>query len=362
MAAPIPPVDTSVALPPSVLRAAEAANALHATAYKSDPAPSPQPDPAAGDPPSQPDPAREQSAPQPAPQPAPVTAREQPAPQPQPEPHPEDDSSVTPEQWHHRYLSMKGRFEQSQVTLGSMQEQMSQLGDELQRTQQMIQRPQQQPQQQQPQPQRLVTDQDVQTYGPELLDFIKRASREAVAPDLHNVTQQTRQVSQTLAKQGTAGLYQQMDAQVPSWKEINVNPRFRSWCRSPDVYSGQIRGKLLNAAFQAADAPRVVAFFQGFLNEEVATGQVSGQQPQPQGDPPAPRQAALSLDALAAPGRAKPATGESPASSADKPVFTRAQISAFYSKPVRDSYIGREADRRRDETAIFAAQKEGRVR
>ena len=257
---------------------------------------------------------------------------------------------------------MKGRYDQSQITLGGMQEQLSELADELQRVTAMVRQPQGQPQPQQRQPaQRLVTDQDVQTYGPELLDVIQRAAREAVAPDLQNVTQQTRQVSQQLTKQGVAGLYQQLDAQVPTWKDINVNPRFRAWCRSPDVYSGQVRGSMLNAAFKAADAPRVIAFFQGFLNEEVATGQVSGQQPQPQGDP-APRQAALSLDALAAPGRAKPATGDTPASSAEKPVFTRAQISAFYSKPVRDSYIGRDADRRRDEQAIFAAQKDGRVR
>jgi hypothetical protein len=354
----IPPIDTSVVLPPSVLRAAEAANALHAASYKTDPQPQPQPQEPA------PQPQPQEPAPQPQPQePAPQPQPQEPAPQPQPQsqPQPVDDSNVSPEQWQHRYLSMKGRFEQSQVTLGTMQEQMSELGDELQRTQQAINRPRQQPQQQQPQPQRLLTDQDVQTYGPELLDVIQRAAREAIAPDLNTVRQQTSHVSQQLTKQGTAGLYQQLDAHVPTWKEINVNPRFRSWCRSSDVYSGQVRGKLLNAAFQAADAPRVVAFFQGFLNEEVATGQVSGQQ-QPAAAIQAPRQAALSLDALAAPGRAKPATGDNPASSADKPVFTLAQIKNFYSKPVRDSYVGRDADRLRDEQSIFLAQREGRVR
>jgi hypothetical protein len=246
--------------------------------------------------------------------------------------------------------------------MGMLQEQLTELGDELVRTQQMLRAPQrQQAPQPQPQTQRLVTDQDVQTYGPELIDVVRRAAREAVAPDLQNLATQNQKVTQQVTRQNTQSLYGSLDTHVPTWREINVNPRFKLWCRSPDVYSGELRGKLLNAAFQAADAPRVVAFFQGFLNEEVATGNAPNPQPEPQA-PAAPRQAALSLEAIAAPGRAKPATGATPVSSADKPVFTRAQISAFYTKVRQGAYAGRDQDRQRDEAAIFAAQNDGRVR
>ena len=117
---------------------------------------------------------------------------------------------------------------------------------------------------------------------------------------------------------------------------------------------------MLNTAFRAADAPRVIAFFKGFLNEEVATGQ----QPAPQ--PPASpqtRTAAVPLDTLAAPGRAKPATGaDSTSAPADKPIITRAQIAAFYDQVRRGAYAGRDADKARDEAIIFAAQREGRTR
>lgn len=361
MTAPIAPVDTSVTLPASVLRAAEAANAAHLAAY---PAPAPAPAPQT---PPQPAPQPEpQPQPQPQPQPEPQPQPQpQPEPQPQPQPQPEPEPAVgeeTAEQWRHRYLSMKGRFEQSQVTLGSMQQQMSELGDELLRTQQTVRQPRQQTPTPPPAAPSLITDEDVKTYGPELLDVVRRAAREAIAPDLRQVTAQTRQVSQQVTRQGTVGLYAQLDAQVPTWKTINVDPRFKAWCRSPDVYSGQVRGMLLNAALQAADAPRVIAFFNGFLAEEVATGHTPAPAAAAAASPAVPRQAAMSLDALTAPGRAKPATGDTLPSSADKPIFTRAQISAFYSKPVRDSYIGREQDRARDEQAIFAAQREGRVR
>jgi hypothetical protein len=70
----------------------------------------------------------------------------------------------------------------------------------------------------------------------------------------------------------------------------------------------------------------------------------------------------VDLSTLAAPGRAKPASGNGIAVAADKPVFTRAQISGFYSNAGRNAYAGREADRKRDEAEIFAAQREGRVR
>ncbi|HEV3445121.1 MAG TPA: hypothetical protein VG099_10785, partial [Gemmataceae bacterium] len=286
------------------------------------------------------------------------------APEPPPPPDlsaPEDRSGVDPSSWQGRYFAMEGRFRQSQLTIGQLQQQMSELGDELQRVTAALQQRGPAQDQPPPQPQRLVTDQDVQTYGPELLDVVQRAARQAVAPDLANIANQNRQTRQQVAQTAQQGLYQQLDAGVPNWKEINVNPRFKAWCGSRDVYSGQVRGRLLNAAFQAADAPRVIAFFKGFQTEEVATGNAPAPQPQAAA-PAAPRQAAVALDTLTAPGRAKPATGDTAVASADKPFITRAQISFFYSQQGRQSYAGRDADRKRDEAMIFAAQKDGRVK
>lgn len=365
------PIDDSVAIPPSVKRAAEAAVAAHKAAYGEPEAPHSQ---------VQPDPAREQPGPQPQPEPQSDPAREQTALQTAPQTalqtdpvpqaslsNPEDRSGVDPASWEGRYYAMEGRFRQSQITMGQMQQQMAELGDELQRVTSVLQTrgtAQEQPRQAVQSQARLLTDADVATYGPELIDVVKRAALEAVQPELQQVTQQTRQVNQRVAQTATAGLYQQLDAHCPTWREINVNPRFKAWCRSPDVYSGQVRGRLLNAAFQAADAPRVIAFFKGFQDEEVATGNAPAPQPEPQSASlaPVPRQAAVSLDTLTAPGRAKPATGDTLATSAEKPFVTLAQIRWFYSQAGRASYVGRDAERKADEATIFAAQREGRVK
>jgi hypothetical protein len=257
---------------------------------------------------------------------------------------------------------MKGRFDQATTTIGSMQQQMQELGDELIRTQAVLnqQRRGQQAQQQRAPAPPLLSDKDRETYGPELIDLVQRAAREAVMPDLRQTQTQVQQVNQRVEQQTQQGVYQTLDSQVPTWKEVNTNPRFKAWCALPDVYSGQLRGKLLNAAFRAADAPRVVAFFQGFLAEEVATGNAPAPQPEPGQNPP--RHAAVQLETLAAPGRAKPAGGNSTPAPADKPVFTRAQIQGFYADVRKGVYEGRDADKARDEAAIFLAQREGRVR
>jgi hypothetical protein len=352
MAEALAPIDPNVTVPPGVKAAAEAADAIHKAVY-----------------PTEPDPAEQQGDPQPAAEPQQELPLGAP-PQPDHQPRPTVPESGEHGSWEHRYLAMKGRFDQSQQTLGQMQEQMSELGDELQRTQQALQmaraglvsQPQQRPQRGAPrETPKEITPQDVETYGPELIDFVTRAARGAVAPDLDQVNRQVRSTTQAVRQTAQQRMENELDSRLPQWRDINVSARFKQWVGLRDVYSNQLRRNLIGEAAKAADAPRVAAFFQAFLNEEQATGQMPAPQ-QPPPEAPAPRQAAVDLGSLAAPGRAKPASGNGLAVAADKPVFTRAQISHFYSNAGRAAYAGREADRKRDEQALFAAQTEGRVR
>jgi hypothetical protein len=63
---------------------------------------------------------------------------------------------------------------------------------------------------------------------------------------------------------------------------------------------------------------------------------------------------------LAAPGRAK--TAAPAGGPAEKPFFTTAQITQFYSAVNRGEYRGREDEQKQIENQIFAAQREGRIR
>lgn len=356
MAENLAPVDTSVTVPASVKAAAEAAEAAHKAAY---PPPAPEPPPEA--PPAQPE-ALQLT------QDAPAAPPETPPAPPALEQGHIPESGETGS-WEHRFHGMRGRFEQSQKTLEQMQDTMTQLGDELMRTQQALQfarrgnmeRRQQPPQRPQGPPQ-TVTKEDIDTYGPELIDLVTRAARGAVAPDLQQVTRQVRHTSQQVALTAQQRMEADLDRVLPQWREINVSPRFKQWVSLRDVYSNAVRRELINDAAQAADAPRLAAFFNAFLDEERATGQLPATTPPPPQDtPPAPRAPAVPISSLAAPGRARPASGNGIAST-DKPVFTLAQVKAFYSNEGRKAYVGRDADRQRDEQMIIEAQREGRVR
>lgn len=342
---PLNQVDPNQNVPPSVKRAAERAAALHAAVYSApQPEPTPAPAPVAA------------VVPQPDPTPAPQPAL---APAPQGDPQ-------TEAQWEHKYNSMHGRWKSAQQTIGQMQEQMTQLGDELMRTQALLTRASGVHIQGQPAPasKQLVTAEEIANYSPEMIDVVKRAAVEAIGPELDAVKAENTDLKNRFHRDAVEKVYTALDSAVPDWRTINDSDRFKAWLRLRDVYSGGVRWPLLKAAFQAADAARVTAFFEGFIADEIATGNVEPPTPQPAaGDPPpAPRIAAVPLVSLAAPGRAKPAAGNDGQQPVDKPVITRAEITAFYREVRRGSYVGREAEKDQIERRIFAAQNDGRVR
>lgn len=337
------PVDESVKIPDSVKRATELANSFYVKPAET-PAEAQPAEPAAPAP---------ETPPQAVAPPVPESAPVQPAAEPVAQPSKDD---LRDSEWAQRYNSMKGRWEQSQRTIGSMQEQMSQLADELMRTQQMITQRQAEPE---PAPQKYITPDDVETFGDSFIDVAKRAAQEAVAPELNALRQENQSLKQQVTKSAKMTVAQTLDRDVPNWREVNRNPRFKTWLNLRDIYSGEIRKKLLDVADKAADAPRIVAFFKGFIADEQATGQM---EPAPRAEPQvAPRQAAVALETLTAPGRARPASG-SATTPAEKPIFTRAQISKFYSDVRAGFYNGRAAEKDRFEQEVFAAQREGRVR
>jgi hypothetical protein len=267
---------------------------------------------------------------------------------------PADENDLS---WKHRFLAMQGRHTATTKTIGEMQEQMNQLANELMHVQQQ---PQRQPKAPSRTPQNYLTEQDVENYGPELIQVTQRAALQAVAPQLAEVEQQNAELRRQMAREARRRLDQAVELSVPTYKEIDRNPRWHRWLLGVDVLSGRVRQQLLNEAISAASAPRVISFFRGFLNEEAATGHI---EPAPSSQQPAaPREAAIPLASLAAPGRARPATGGETQFPPDKPLYTRAQIAQLYRQHQKGAYVGREAEWQRQDADIIAAGREGRIR
>lgn len=357
-------VDPNVVIPKHIRDAAAAAEAIHKQAY-AEPQPEAAQQPAADTTPQ----------PEPAPQPE-VTPQSEPAAQPAAQPPVTGgDNSDT---WKHKFLSMQGRWQASQRQLGEVTEINAQLAGELRATQELVEQNRsgtrttqshQVAQTGQPH-EKLITPQDVDTYGNELIDVVQRAAREAVQPELDALKGENAELKKRVITTGQRDVQTALSRDVPSWVAINRSPEFAQWLSLRNIYTGQVRRQLLNDAYAAANAAVVVQVFKDFLTEVKATGGTppasQNQQPQPQ-PAPAPRQPALAMEALAAPGRARPAPGQSDVP-AEKPIYTRAQISNFY-RDVRRArqgqpspYIGNEAEIARIEADIMAAQNEGRVR
>jgi hypothetical protein len=277
----------------------------------------------------------------------------------EPPPQPAD-SDESPEAWKRRFLRMQGSYNASQKTIGEMQEQMTQLGNELLHLQRMPPQSRQQSAPPLPDAPSYLTQEDVQNYGNELIDVTQRAALHAIAPHLMSLEQQNAELQARLAKDTRRILDQQVEMAVPNYREIDRDPRWHRWLLGIDVLSGRVRQQLLNEAISAAQAPRVISFFRGFLNEEAATGH---SEPGPTSrQPAAPREAAVSLSSLAAPGRARPATGGDASLPPDRPIYTRAQIRDLYTAHRKGAYVGREAEWQRQDADIIAAGREGRIR
>ena len=328
MAEHLAPVDESVKVPTAVARAAAAAEAF----YKQ-----PTPDVDKAD-------ATVQIEPTPAVEPA-AEAVTQPTPEPAPEPEPIPQEP----DWEHRYRSMEGRVKQLTELNAMQSNQLAQLST----TVTQLQNPKQ--------PSRpLVTDEERRAYGDDLLSVVERKALEAVQPHISELAQQNYDLQQRVQRDEARTIYDVLGVELPNWREINTSPDFLRWLALPDIYSGNVRSVMLKAAFNSGEAGRVLAFFRGFLADNPQLTGSLGQVPQ-RPAAQAPRQAAVQLRDLAAPGKARPATGNAPVP-AEPIVITNRDIDRFYADVRRGIYAGRNDAKDAKEATIHAAIREGRVR
>ena len=328
------PADPNVKIPDAVKRAAASAEAFY---QPGNPEPADQPEPA-------PEPAPE---PEPAPQQEPVTQLGNPTP----------EQPISEESWEQRYKAMKGRFEASErriadlvSRLDAQQQVIDSLNTKLEAkaaTPPASER------------KKLVTPEEEQDYGAEFLGVVAKKAREELDPEVAALREQVAMLQNQLADVGNyvatstrAQMQAHLDSQVPEWRSLNTNPDFLAWLALPDPLSGDIRQKMLTAAYERNEALRVAAFFKGFLAEEAALNPATARQPAPVTAPK------VDLASFAAPGRAKSAAAPS---SPEKPIISRADITKFYADVAAGKYEGRDSERQAFEKQIFAASRDNRI-
>jgi hypothetical protein len=102
-----------------------------------------------------------------------------------------------------------------------------------------------------------LTDEDVNNYGPELIDVTQRAALQAIQPQLQQLNQQNAQLQQRLAVEARRRLDSEIASAVPDYQTIDRDPRWHRWLLGIDSLSGRVRQTLLNEAIAAGDPHRV---------------------------------------------------------------------------------------------------------
>lgn len=225
-------------------------------------------------------------------------------------------------------------------------------------------------------PSKLVKDEEIKNFGPDLYDFIQRTCRELVLPMLaqraaqpdqriEQVVQQVKTLDQKVQLSDQQKFAAYLDQHVPDWQAQDSNPEFIAWLAEEDAFTGRPRQELLDQAANRFDGPRVATIFKGFQKENATVTP-----PTPAPAPPAPAPAApapspatpRTLDQLVAPGQTKSGPASAP-NEAQKRIYTRAEIDDFNRR--RMSYVmkGRKVPDAlvQEERAILAAANEGRV-
>lgn len=294
----------------------------------------------------------------------------QPAPQPQPQQQelplqePQDEAT-----WERKFKSLNGRTEAEMRRSREAITQLSQRLEQIERENQLLKNaaPQQNGHME---VQPLVTEQEINDYGPEFVDVMRRVAAETAGPLQQEIQTLRGQLGYVQQETGNAFLNRMnstLEGMIPNWADLNRDSRFIQWSQLPDIFSGGIRKQLMQDAWNSGDPHRVAAFFQAFLQEEAATnpqGQ-AGQRSSPPSrmvvsdTPMDPRTSGTPLDlaSLAAPGRAHSAGG----TPAEKPVYTAADITQFYIDVKLGRYRGHEQRQAAIDHDIMLAQREGRI-
>lgn len=269
---------------------------------------------------------------------------------------PRDDD----DKWETRYRVLQGKYN---AEVPVLQRQNRDLGGRLDQMEQLLTNMRSSPQSEQPAGASLVSDEEIADYGPEFMDMVGRMSRQVNQDQISKLNQtiaqlqsQLQNVGGKIQKNEQESIYGQLDKNVENWREINRDPQFLEWLASRDPFSGLVRRDMLQEAFNRADAPRVIAFFNGFLREHAAV--TEGDRSGPGKKKPDTGNA---LDKLVAPGRQRTGSANRTGARDEKRMWTEAEITQFYAEKRKGAFKGSEKLMQQLEDDIFAAQREGRI-
>ena len=258
---------------------------------------------------------------------------------------------VPEEKWAHKYHTLKGMYDAEVPRLHSqvreMQTQIQQLiADKAAVEATKVEQKQV--------VESLITEQDKEAFGPDLIDLIERATESKVGTLREREAQLVQEIKELKGQLGSvserqvvsdkdrflAGLGQQ----VSDWESLNVDQGFLAWLQQVDPVYGVPRQAALSNAYEVLDVNRVANIFKAYKQTLPQT--------------PAPSKAKQELQRQVAPTRTRSTT--TPSDNVNDKIFTNQDIEQFYNDWRRGFYDEQEAADM--EKQIHTAIAEGRIR
>lgn len=262
-------------------------------------------------------------------------------------------TDVPDEKWAHKYHTLKGMYDAEVPRLHSqvreMQTQIQQLiADKAQVEARVAEKPK---------AESLITDEDKEAFGPDLIDLIERATdskvatlRDREAELLAKISKLEGQLGNVEERQVVSDKDRFLNAltqQVPDWEALNVNQGFLAWLQDVDPVYGIPKHVALTNAYENGDVARVANIFKTYKQSITPAAQ-----------PQANRSNQQELQRQVAPTRTR--STSQPGDNQDKPMYSNGDIEKFYADWRRGYYTDEEAAQM--ENQIHAAIAEGRVR
>jgi hypothetical protein len=264
-------------------------------------------------------------------------------------PEPKPQPQVPEETWQAKFFTLKGKYD---AEVPRLHAQLRELNTQVQQLMTEAAARAQAPVAPEP-AKTLITEQDKEAFGTDLLDLIDRATEAKIAgfrdreaklqAEIAELKGKVGRVDETVGSSAKELFIDRLAKQVPDWEAMNTDQGFLAWLAEVDPVYGLPRQAALNSAYEALDAGRTAAIFKQYKSMTAPAA--------PQNKPNLQRQVA--------PTRSR--TSPAPATSAgDKRVFTQGEIAQFYDEWRRG--LIDETDAVRIEQEIAAASVEGRIR
>lgn len=269
------------------------------------------------------------------------------APEPQPEVKPESPVDAAAEEtWQQKYRTLKGMYDAEVPRLHSQVKELTARMEQFQRDAEAT-KPEPKPAYV---PEQLVTDEDVQAFGEDLIEVQRKVAREVAGEfrrDLDSLKAENEELRKQLTATGSqvneASFEQRLHRLVPNFQEVNSDPKWIDWLDEVDPLLRAPRKVVAQEAFNRADAEGVKYYVDLFLNN---TGSV------------APNSKATELQRQIQPNRSASATAQPSPKGRN---FTNADIEKMFQKAADLSGKGRIEEALKLEAEIDAAYMEGRV-